>query len=52
MMELYITISVHNDSPSSVKTMDEKELFIIKTAYKGEVKFSVMSLEEPEVDNA
>ena len=36
-MELYISICVHNDNPSSVKTMDEKELFIIKTAYKGEV---------------
>ena len=27
--------------------MDEKELFIIKTANKGEVKFNVMPLEEP-----
>ena len=32
--------------------MGEKELFIIKTAHKGEVKFSIMSLEEPEVANA
>ena len=36
--------SVHNDSSSSAKTVDEKELFIIKTAHKGKVKFSVMSL--------
>ena len=40
--------SVHNDGSSSAKTMDEKELFIIKTARKGEVKLSIMSLEEPE----
>ena len=38
--------SIHNDSSSSVKTMDKKELFIIKTAHKGEVKFNVISLEE------
>lgn len=44
--------SVHNDGSSSAKTMDEKELFIIKTAHKGEVKFSVMSLEEPDEANA
>ena len=41
MIEHY---SVHNDSSSSAKTVDEKELFIIKTAHKGKVKFSVMSL--------
>ena len=39
--------SIHNDGSSSAKTMDEKELFIIKTAHKGEVKFNFMSLEEP-----
>ena len=44
--------SVHNDGSSSTKTMDEKELFINKTAHKGEVKFSVMSLEEPEEVNS
>ena len=32
--------------------MDEKELFIMKTAHKGEVKFHVMSLEEPKEANA
>ena len=32
--------------------MDEKELFIMKTAHKGEVKFHVMSLEEPVEANA
>ena len=43
--------SVHNDDSSSTKTMDEKELFITKTLHKGEVKFGVMSLEEPEEAN-
>ena len=43
--------SVHNDDSSSAKTMDEKELPIIETAYKGEVKFSVMSLKVPEEAN-
>ena len=32
--------------------MDEKELFNMKTAQKGEVKFHVMSLEEPDEANA
>ena len=32
--------------------MDEKELYIMKTAHKGEMKFHVMSLEEPEEANA
>ena len=32
--------------------MDENELFIMKTAHKGEVKFHVMSLEEPDEANA
>ena len=44
--------SVHNDDSSSAKTMDEKELPIIETAYKGEVKCSVMSLKVPEEANA
>ena len=44
--------SVHNDGSSSAKTMDEKELYIIKTVHKGEVKFNVMSLEEPDEANA
>ena len=44
--------SMHNDGSSSAKTMDKKELFIIKTAHKGEVKFNVMSLEEPNKANA
>ena len=43
--------SVHNDGSSSAKTMDEKELYIIKTAHKGDVKFHVMSLEEPSKAN-
>ena len=32
--------------------MDEKELFIIKTAHEGDVQFSVMSVEKPEEANA
>ena len=32
--------------------MDEKELFIIKMVHKEEVKFNVMSLEEPNEVNA
>ena len=35
-----------NDGSSSAKTMDEKELFLIKTAPSGTPKFSIMSLEE------
>ena len=37
-----------NDGSSSAKTMDEKELFLMKTAAKGYPKYTVMSLEEPE----
>ena len=44
--------SIHDDGSSSAKTMDEKELFIIKMAHKEEVKFNVMSLEEPNEVNA
>ena len=44
--------SIHNDGSSSAKTMDEKELFIIKTTHKGEVKFNVMSFEEQIEANA
>ena len=32
--------------------MDKKVLFLVKTPHKCEVKFSVMSLEEPEEANA
>ena len=35
-----------NDGSSSAKTMDEKDLFLIKTAPSGIPKFSIMSLEE------
>ena len=38
--------SVHNDGSSSAKTMGEKKLFIIRTVHKGEVKSTLMSLEE------
>ena len=44
--------SINNGGSSSAKTMDKKELFIIKTAHKGEVEFNVMSLEEPNKANA
>ena len=44
--------SIHDNGSSSAKTMDEKGLFIIKTAHKGKVKFNVMSLEEPNEPNA
>ena len=44
--------SVHNDRSSCAKTMDEKEFFIMKTAHKGEVRFHVMSQEEPDETNA
>ena len=47
LMQYY---SIHNDGSSSAKTMDEKELFIMKSAHDGIVKF--MSLEEPEEANA
>ena len=43
--------SAYYDGSSTAKTMDEKELFIIKTARKDEVKFSIMSLKEPEEAN-
>ena len=44
--------SVHSDRSRSAKTMDEKELFIMKTAHKVEVKFCTVSLEEPDEANA
>ena len=44
--------SVMNDGSSSAKTLNEKELFLIKTASDGIPKFSMMSLEEPEDANA
>ena len=37
-----------NDGSGSAKTMDEKELFLMKTAAEGYPKYTVMSLEEPE----
>ena len=44
--------SVMNDGSSSAKTLDEKELFLLKTAATGEPRFALMSLEEPENANA
>ena len=44
--------SVMNDGSNSAKTLDEKELFLIKTASEGIPKFLIMSLEEPEDANA
>ena len=40
--------SILNDGSSSAKTMDEKELFFIKSAENGIPKISLMSLGEPE----
>ena len=40
--------SIINDGSSSAKTMDEKKLFLIKTASSGTPKFSIKSLEEVE----
>ena len=40
--------SAHYDGTSSAKILNEKELFIIKTAHKEEVKSSIMSQKEPE----
>lgn len=39
--------SVHNDGSSAAKIMDKKEIFRMKSAPDGEVKFQVLSLEEP-----
>ena len=44
--------SVMNDRSSSIKTLDEKELFLMKTAQYGIPKFSIISLEEPNHTNA
>ena len=44
--------SVMSDGSSSAKTMDEKQLFVIKTATTGVPKLSVMSLEEVADSNA
>ena len=51
MMERSNYYSIHNDESSSAKTMDEKELFIMKIAHKYEVKFHAMSLEKPDEAN-
>ena len=40
------------DGSSSVKILDEKELHIIKTCIGGELKFQVISLEEPDESSA
>ena len=40
--------SIMNDGSSSAKTMDEKELFVMKTASTGTPTFTVIDLEEPE----
>ena len=44
--------SANSDGSSSAKTVNEKELYVMKTARKGVVKFHVMSLEEPDEANA
>ena len=52
MMELYITIVYTMIVQVAQKQWLGKKLFLIKTARKGEVKFSIMSLEEPQEVNA
>lgn len=37
---------------SSAKTMDKQELFMMKAAHTGEIKFHIMSLEESDETNA
>ena len=44
--------SVLNDGSSSAKTMDEKELFVMRTAHEGTPKFSIMSLEQIQEANS
>ena len=51
-MEKICYYSIMNDGSSSAKTLDEKELFLIKTTSEGIPKFSIMLLEEPEDANA
>ena len=51
-MELYITIVYTMIVQVAQKQWLAKKLFLIKTACKGEVKFSIMSLEEPQEANA
>ena len=52
-MELYINIVYTMMEKQEIvqKTMNEKEPFVIKTAHKGKVKFSIISLEETEDAN-
>ena len=44
--------SLFYDGSSSAKTMDEKEVYVIKTCKEGKASFQVISLEEPEATNA
>ena len=44
--------SLFYDGSSCVKTMDEKDVYVIKTCKGGKPNFQVMSLEEPENTNA
>ena len=44
--------SIHNVGSSSAKTMDKEELYILKTAHNGKVKFHIMTMEEPDEANA
>ena len=45
---IYHYYSVLMDGSSSIKILDEKELYIIKTCLGGAPKYEVMSLEEPQ----
>ena len=40
--------SLLTDGSSSAKTMDEKELYVIKTCDKGKPRFDVLALEQPD----
>ena len=41
--------SLFYDGSRSAKTMDEKEVYVIKTCKSGKPNFQVMSLEEPKI---
>ena len=50
--ESRIYFSLLFDGSSSAKTMDEKELYVIKTCDNGKARFDVLALEQPDDTNA
>ena len=50
--ELRIYFSLLFDGSSSAKTMDEKELYVVKTYDNGKARFDVLALEQPDDANA